>query len=200
VQLSDLIGGCPIITVSGSHKGVGKTALAEILLRKLPGFSAIKITITDDIFAVTDEERDIMSPATDTWRMKQSGALKVIWVRSNEHRLPDAMRVALDKLVPCRGMLIEGNSILRHLRPVISFFVVRPPLADMKPSRAHALQMADACVINQPDRALPDRDLLQRIKKFNAGIMILSLNLLAPKTPGDTDYTRLVALLTRRLV
>ncbi|MCK5009942.1 MAG: hypothetical protein KAS98_05615, partial [Deltaproteobacteria bacterium] len=70
-----------VVTVSGAQKGVGKTALAEILLKNLPGFAAIKITMTDLYTSVSEDDEDIMIPDTDTFRMKKSGAEKVVWVK-----------------------------------------------------------------------------------------------------------------------
>ena len=198
LQLGDLIGDRRIVTVSGARKGAGKTALAEILLRNLPQFAAIKITITDKDLAVIDDERDIMSPATDTCRMKQSGAVQVVWVRSTEDHLRDSMMVALGKMVPCQGILIEGNSILRHLRPTVAFFVIAPPFGVMKPSRLHAIKNADLAVINQINGMDPDRELVQGIEAFNPRLTILRLNLLNPGMPGD-DYNRLLSLLKQRV-
>lgn len=198
MQLGDLIGARRLVTVSGARKGVGKTALAEILLRNLPHFAAIKITITDKDVAVTDDERDIMAPSTDTCRMKQSGALKVVWVRSTEDHLHDSMIVALGKIFPCKGILIEGNSILKHVSPTVAFFVIAPPFDTMKPSRVHALKNADIAVINQVQGLGPDRDLLKRIEDFNPRLTLLRLNLLDPGRAGD-DYNRLLSLLKQRI-
>ena len=198
MQLGDLIGDRRLVTVSGARKGVGKTALAEILLRNLPHFAAIKITITDKDVAVTDDERDIMAPSTDTCRMKQSGALKVVWVRSTEDHLHDSMIVALGKMVPCKGILIEGNSILKHVSPTVAFFVIAPPFDTMKPSRVHALKNADIAVINQVQGLGPDRDLLKRIEDFNPRLTLLRINLLDPGRAGD-DYNRLLSLLKQRI-
>jgi len=199
VQLNDLIGTRPVITVSGAHKGVGKTALSELLLRALRNFSAIKITITDQEVAVADDEQTIMSPSTDTCRMKRSGALQVVWVRSTEVRLFDAMVTALGKMLPGRGILVEGNSILRHLNPTISFFVARPPFAAMKPSRVHALQKADVCVINRADGPEPARELARRLQDINPAMTVLTIDLLDPAGPTRDDYTRLLSLLHERL-
>jgi molybdopterin-guanine dinucleotide biosynthesis protein len=199
VQLNDLIGTRPVITVSGANKGVGKTALSEILLRTLRNFSAIKITITDHEVAVADDEQTILSPSTDTCRMKQSGARQVVWVRSTESHLFDAMVTALGKMPPGRGILVEGNSILRHLNPTISFFVARPPLATMKPSRVHALEKADVCVINRADGPEAARELARRLHDFKPAITILTIDLLDPSGPTRDDYTRLLSLLKERL-
>ncbi len=199
MRLNDLIGDRPLITVSGAHKGVGKTALSEILLRVLGDFSAIKITITDREVAVADDEPTILFPSTDTCRMKSSGALRVVWVRSTEDRLGEAMATALLKQLPGRGILIEGNSILRHLNPTMCFFVARPPFADMKPSRMQALQKADVCVINRPDPPDSARDLALRLQDVNPAMTILTIDLLDPNGPTRDDYTRLLSLLKGRL-
>ena len=77
MDLSHITEGMKVVTVSGAQKGVGKTALAEILLSNLPGFAAIKITMTDLYTSVSEDENDIMSPDTDTYRMRKNGAEKV---------------------------------------------------------------------------------------------------------------------------
>jgi Ni2+-binding GTPase involved in maturation of urease and hydrogenase len=199
VKLIDLVGTRQIITVSGAQKGVGKTALSEILLRNLPNFSAIKITITDHDCRVTDDEQVILSPSTDTCRMKNSGALQVVWVRSTESCLFDAMVTALEKPLPGRGILVEGNSILGHLRPTLAFFVARPPLAAMKPSRVHALQKADVCVINRDSDTIPDQEMTRRLQEVNPGLMVLTVDLLDPAGPTLEDYTRILSILNERL-
>lgn len=199
LQLENLIGARNIITVSGAHKGVGKTALAELLLHNLRNFAAIKITITDDELIVTDDEQVIMSSSTDTCRMRDSGAVKVVWVRSPEHRLLDAMSAALAKMVPCSGMLIEGNSILKHLTPTLSFFVIKPPFGAMKPSRVHALKKADVCVINRMLGVNPGDDLMQQVMDFNPRLTFFSLNLLDPADTYNDDYDRLLELLRERI-
>jgi molybdopterin-guanine dinucleotide biosynthesis protein len=200
LQLGDLIGARQVITVSGAHKGVGKTALSEILLRNLHNFTAIKITITDDDVMVTDDEQVIMSPSTDTCRMKRSGAVKVVWVRSTEDGLFDSLKSAFEKIIPSsRGILVEGNSILRHLHPTLAFFVAQPPFDAMKPSRVHALKKADVCVINQFRGTVSSPELSQRVHAFNPHVMFLSLNLLDPAASDGNDYNRLLTLLSERI-
>jgi hypothetical protein len=101
-------------------------------------------------------------------------------------------------MVPCRGILIEGNSILKYLRPTVACFVIAPPFDTMKPSRVHALKNADLAVINQLQGIDPDRELVQGIEAFNPRLTILRLNLLNPGIPGD-DYHRLLSLLKKRI-
>ena len=199
LHLRELIGTRTIVTVSGAHKGVGKTALSEILLRSLSNFAAIKITITDKAAMVTDDEQELMIPATDTWRMKNSGAVKVVWVRSSEDHLLDSLKHALGKIVSCRGILIEGNSILRYLDPTLSLFVVATALGTMKPSRVRALEKADICVINQISKSTPDTGIVEDIRSHNPALIILAINLLNPTCTNGDDYTRLLTLLNERI-
>lgn len=91
MELHDLIGDMKVVTVSGARKGVGKTVLAELLLRNMYGFAAIKITMTTMYTSVSDNEEEIMVPEKDTFRLKKSGAEKVVWVRATERLLQEAM-------------------------------------------------------------------------------------------------------------
>jgi len=68
-----------IITVSGSHSGIGKTLLAEYLLSLLHDFAAIKVSIEDFFTAVFCDDATIMVPGKDTFRLKSSGAKQVVW-------------------------------------------------------------------------------------------------------------------------
>ena len=198
VLIRELIGARRIVTVSGSQSGVGKTSLAEIVLRSLSDFAAIKVTITDKAGMVTDDEREIMVPRTDTWRMKESGAVQVVWIKSSEDALAESLKSALVKIGPCRGILVEGNSILRHLHPTIALFVVTALLHNMKPSRVQALQKADVCVINQINNKIPSREILESISRQNPGLSILAINLLDPLSTSGHDYDRLLTLLKER--
>ena len=140
-----------IISVSGLYSGIGKTLLSERLLGLSPGMAAIKVTINDRVTEVLDDEASIMVPGKDTWRMMRSGAAAVIWVRARESELPGALADALGRCRNFDRLLIEGNSVLAHLQPVLAFFVCdsrmlsdKPP----KPSRAAALARADIIVHN----------------------------------------------------
>lgn len=180
-----------VITVSGAHKGVGKTALAEILLSNLPGFAAIKITMTDLYTRVSENDDDIMSPDTDTYRMKKSGAEKVVWIQSTDELLRDAMEQALEKISNHKGVLIEGNSILEYIKPTLAFFVVMDSIDQMKPSRISALKKADICVINQKKGSSFNDTIPETIKSINSKINILSFDLLSADQTNNEDIKKL---------
>ena len=104
-----------VITISGSHSGVGKTYLATLLIRSLPGFAAIKVTHDDLLVCVTDDEAEIMRPGKDTALMRQAGAREVIWIRAGERDLSDALSIAFDMVYKsgAPGVIIEGNAAAR---------------------------------------------------------------------------------------
>lgn len=191
MDFSHFLEGMKVITVSGAQKGVGKTALAEILLSNLPGFAAIKITMTDLYTSVSEDENDIMSPDTDTYRMRIHGAEKVIWVQSTEDRLRDAMEQALEKIRNHKGVLIEGNSMLDFINPTLAFFVVMGSIDSMKPSRIRALTKADICVINQKQGSSFNDTIPETIKSINPKTKILSFDLLSANRTDHEDMKKL---------
>lgn len=177
MELDDLIGNMKTITVSGAHKGVGKTVLTELLLRHLPGFAAIKITVDDLYASVSDDEKEIMIQGKDTFRMKKSGAEKVVWVKTTEKLLPEVLEKALVMIGTPKGLLIEGNSILEYINPALAFFVIDGTIEHMKPSRIIALKKADICVINQKNGYTVKEETLKKVTSLNSKIKIVSLNL-----------------------
>jgi len=184
-----------IIVVSGAVSGTGKTSLAEALLLNLSHFAAIKITIQDLGAKVTDKDEEIMVPGKDTYRLKMSGASKVVWVKSSEEDLPEVMGIAWGMIGEPEGVLIEGNSVLEHLTPDLSFFVVDREITELKPSRLSALKKADVVVINRREEGLglAGEKIERNVRAVNPCAAILTLNLKEDNSP------LLVPILTRYL-
>jgi hypothetical protein len=166
-----------IMTVSGSHSGIGKTLLAEYLLSLLQDFAAIKISIEDFFTAVSCDDATIMVPGKDTFRLKTSGAKQVIWVRSPEHNLMESMEQACSLLVDCAGVLIEGNSILTYFNPDLAFFVYGGELQTLKPSRLYALQKARIIINNLRDESEQTAAIEKSLRSLNPAAVVVSLNL-----------------------
>ncbi len=141
-----------VITISGSHSGVGKTYLATLLIRSLPGFAAIKVTHDDLLVFVTDDEAEIMRPGKDTALMRQAGAKEVIWIRAGERDLSDALSIAFDMVYKsgAPGVIIEGNAAARILKPDLAFFVAGESLKEMKPGALENLKKCDVVALNSP--------------------------------------------------
>jgi len=173
--------------------GTGKTSLACALLPHLPHFGAIKITIQDLGTKVSDTDEEILVPGKDTYRLKTSGASKVVWVQSSEEELSEAMGFAWNMIGEVEGTLIEGNSILEHVNPNLTFFVVDREITGLKPSRISALKKANVVVINKKEEGLTGENVEKVIRSFNPQALILTLNL------KEDNSHLLVPILTRYL-
>jgi molybdopterin-guanine dinucleotide biosynthesis protein len=141
-----------VITISGPHSGVGKTYLATLLIRSLPGFAAIKVTKDDLLVSVTDDEAEILTPGKDTALMRQAGCPEVIWIRAGERDLSDALSIAFDMVYKsgAPGVIIEGNAAARILKADLAFFVAAESLKEMKPGALENLKKCDVVALNYP--------------------------------------------------
>jgi len=166
-----------VLTVSGSHSGIGKTLLAESILSLVREFAAIKITMEDFFTAVVFDDASILVPGKDTFRLKTSGASQVVWVRTPEQHLVDTMEQALSVLGSCRGLLIEGNSIVTYIEPDLSFFVYGGGIETIKPSRLYALRNAHVIINNIRDETTDYRESDKTLCEINARATVLSVNL-----------------------
>ncbi len=131
-----------IITVSGVHSGVGKTTVAEFLLAHLEGWSALKVTVIKDgpcprkkpcgvcdkqetPFTIISAPRIINQKGKDTRRMKAAGAKKVLWLKARSSGLERGLEKALGRFNGSEGIVIEGTSLLKYLKPDLGIFITR---------------------------------------------------------------------------
>lgn len=151
------------IIVAGAHSGVGKTLCAGQLLKTLPGWSAIKVTtrkrapcpraakrcgVCADLkrdFEITYDKKTICQRGTDTARLKRAGARKVIWLKATEKGLKAGLRQALKMLKGSRGVVIEGTSVIKHIKPGLLIFF-RGNSRAMRPIARRALKKADIVI------------------------------------------------------
>jgi len=143
------------LTVSGLYPGIGKTLFSEHIISLVPDIAALKITMTDGITRVTDDEQSIMVTGKDTFRLKSSGAKKVVWVKARKEDLESAVRQAIARIPDSKKILFEGNSILSCFQPVLAFFLCDKTftsLQNIKPSRLESLEKADIIVYNIRDK------------------------------------------------
>lgn len=122
------------IVIAGAHSGVGKTTLAEVLLRRLKGWSALKVTVTSkngcphnrfcgtcnelkEPYKIITDYRIINTPRKDTYRFKKAGARQVIWLISQPGYLKEGLKQAFSGLKPTPGIIIEGRRVLRYIKP-----------------------------------------------------------------------------------
>lgn len=130
------------ITVSGAHSGVGKTTVVERLLEELKGWSCLKVTLLHNgscptgrdcgacdkmssRFSIVSDKKITEERGKDTWRFKKAGAKKVLWLKAKPEGLRQGLKQALFKMRRARGIIIEGTSILKYLKPDLAIFVKR---------------------------------------------------------------------------
>jgi len=160
-----------VVTVSGTSSEVGKTGLVCALLRRLPGWAAVKVTrghyrscgrdpetccvshLLGDSPRVFADRAVTGAEGKDTGRYWEAGAADVRWVvaaRGQEHR---GLSEALAGLAGFDGVLVEGNRILERLpRPRLAFLVAHPAQREVKSSARRILDRIDAVFI--PDAGL----------------------------------------------
>lgn len=143
-----------IITISGAHKGVGKTALACKILKSLKDFGAIKTMVSKENISITSKDEAIEVPGKDTALLKEAGAEKVVLVSSPRKDLGWALKVALGMVSGCKGIIIEGTSVLDHIRPDVAI-MIKAKGKKTKESAKKALRKADLVISsNEFDKAV----------------------------------------------
>jgi molybdopterin-guanine dinucleotide biosynthesis protein len=154
-----------IVAVGGFTSNTGKTTLACELLARLRGWEAIKVSrghyrscgrdpraccISPLLGAepvVRSGRAETYAPGKDTGRYWDAGASNVHWAIVTDRQVGEGVRAALGR-VESEGVLIEGNSVLRHLEPDFFLMVARPDVLKIKPTARRALAKASALYVS----------------------------------------------------
>ncbi|HID06647.1 MAG TPA: hypothetical protein EYP10_05810 [Armatimonadetes bacterium] len=161
-----------IIVVGGSRSGVGKTHIASLLVRCLPAWGALKVTVcADDCprdkrckvcanletqFAIISNSQVLNQPNTDTARLITAGATKVLWLQARLEALGEGLDCALKQFQGYPGIVIEGTSTLRHLNADLAIVIIDPMHA-IKPIVFDILPRVHLILNSSPDAELPPR-------------------------------------------
>ncbi len=155
-----------IVVVGGHSRSVGKTSVVAGLIAALPEahWTAMKITqyghgicsangelcdcATDDHSWAVTEERD-RSGESDSSRFLVAGAKRVLWVRTRQGMLAEAMPRVRQELEAAENAILESNSVLRFLRPDLYLTVLDGATADFKVSAQEFLDRADAVILHR---------------------------------------------------
>ena len=154
-----------IVVVGGHSRSVGKTSVVAGLISALLEYdwTAVKITqyghgvcsangapcdcaTADHTWAIT-EEKD-RGAASDTSRFLLAGAVRALWVRTEQGRLAEAMPALRQRLERSRHVILESNSVLRFLRPDLYLTVLDPSTEDFKNSAREFLDRAGAVILH----------------------------------------------------
>jgi hypothetical protein len=156
-----------IVVIGGHSRSVGKTSVVAGLIAALPAYhwTALKITqfghgvcslngeschcATDDHSWAISEEKN-RSGDSDTSRFLLAGAVRALWVRTEQGRLAEAIPTIRRKLAESENVILESNSILKFVRPDLYLTVLDPATADFKRSAQQFLDRADAVILHAP--------------------------------------------------
>jgi hypothetical protein len=151
------------VVVGGHTRNIGKTSVISSLIREFAplGWTAVKITQyghgicsrdghpcgcapKEHPFALT-EETDARGRA-DTCRFLAAGARQSLWLRVRQGQIPSALPLLWQKLRHAECVVIESNSIVEYLDPLLYLVVLDTSQQDFKSSARRALGRADALV------------------------------------------------------
>jgi molybdopterin-guanine dinucleotide biosynthesis protein len=134
-----------LIGIGGAHSGAGKTTAAEVLLRHLKGWGALKCTPTLLYTALTDGRSALAQKDKDTARMLEAGAQEVLWVQATEEDMAETLRMSVERLSHLEGVVVEGNSAIELLKPDIVIYMAGEPGRGKESARA-VLRVSDIVV------------------------------------------------------
>jgi hypothetical protein len=160
-----------LIVIGGHSRSVGKTSVVAGLIAALPEFqwTALKITqyghgicsasgkpcdcaTVDHSWAIS-EEKD-RSGKSDTSRFLIAGALRALWVRTEQGRLAEAMPSLRQKITGASNVIMESNSVLKFVHPDLYLTVLDPSTEDFKVSAQEFLDRASAVILHDTSEHL----------------------------------------------
>ena len=155
-----------IISITGTASGVGKTTVAQFLLRHFGDLSALKITTKHEgicprhsgcdvcetmthPYKITADPLQIEQEGKDTSLFKNAGAQKVVWLQTHSEHLDKGIEEALTHFNKSDSILVEGNSFLHTHNADLSILVTTPREAKIKRSTRQIIPKIDMAVINK---------------------------------------------------
>ena len=162
-----------IVAVGGFTSNTWKTTLVCELLSRLRGWEAIKVSrghyrscgrdphaccispLLGEEPVVRSGRAETYAKGKDTGRYWDAGASNVHWTIVTDKQVGDGVRAALGR-VSADGVLIEGNSLLRHIEPDLFLMVARPDVLKIKPTARRALTKASALYVSLEGGARDD--------------------------------------------
>ena len=154
-----------IVVIGGHSRSVGKTSVVAGLISALREYewTAVKITqyghgvcsangtpcdcATPDHAWAISEDKDHQGES-DTSRFLVAGAVRSLWVRTEQGRLAEAIPSLRQRLNRSSHVIMESNSVLKFFRPDLYLTVLDPETQDFKSSAREFLDRANAVILH----------------------------------------------------
>jgi hypothetical protein len=152
-----------VVVIGGHTRNVGKTSVMSALIREFSsfGWTAVKITQyghgvcsrdgqpcgcapTEHPFALTEEIN--AQGRADTCRYLAAGALQSLWLRARQGQLASALPLLDRRLRGVEWVIIESNSILEFIEPLLYLVVLDSLRRDFKLSARRSLPKVSAFI------------------------------------------------------
>lgn len=201
-----------LVSVAGACSRAGKTAAAVTVLRHLGhgAAAAVKFTTTEDAwegcprgtpcvvcdidvpFRVLEDPALLREAGTDTDRLGQAGARRVLWAIARQSSVGEAWRAVTGRLRDEAWVVMEGSTIVGTARPDHTLFVVHPflPPARWKPTSAPLLRDADLVVVNRPaaEPREPSRQVLDAVLSAGCSGRVIVADVTRPLHEWAADW------------
>jgi hypothetical protein len=105
----------------------------------------------DHTWAIS-EEKD-RGGESDTSRFLVAGAVRALWVRTEQGRLAEAMPALRQRLERSSHVMVESNSVLKFMRPDLYLTVLDPGTEDFKTSAREFLDRAGAVILHDGSKS-----------------------------------------------
>src|SRR5262245_39687511 len=177
-----------IVAVSGLSSNTGKTTLVCELLRRLPGWEAIKLTrghyrscgkdpsgcCVSDLLRekplIRSGREANYQRGKDTGRFWDAGAANVHWVIVGEDQVEQGIKQALSR-VQSHAVIVEGNSFLDYVAADFAITCARAGENKLKTSARRTLDKADVLYLSTLDPCDP-REARARFEEWRAGLSV----------------------------
>ena len=169
-----------IVAVSGLSSNTGKTTLVSELLKRLPGWEAIKLTrghyrscgkdpsgccvseLLRDEPLIRSGRAANYEKGKDTGCFWDAGAVNVHWVIVGEDQVEAGINEALSR-VNSAGVIVEGNSFLDYVQADYAIMCARAGDNKLKTSSKRILAKVDAMYLSTID----DSDRETALERFS---------------------------------
>jgi molybdopterin-guanine dinucleotide biosynthesis protein len=198
----------PVVVVAGVSSSAGKTSLAEAVVKILSALhhtGAAKITVTHGErgcphggkgcnvcgslggeYQVISRESIIRQPNTDTARLLDAGASKVLWAITREEFIGQAWTEMSALLNNVNSIVVESNTLALVIKPALTLMVVDPTRSRQlwKPSAERLIATADYIIFNDRGPESKRRALLDEVESLRGS----TRNLLFVSHPHEIEH------------